>query len=544
MSLLISCAKEFGGVKLQGVYSPLARKGMFGENTFMNKAERTFLYKIRSDIYVIGRRLGGRSFRAILKSSDIFSKNWHVCRGRNNWVHDVDMVVSRLDEGAIVPEEVSNKDAVVVLSRYSNISGGYRVSDDHLNGCRVYYNDEAGLYIYKIANFWVIGPMRGSRQFYMRSKPTNSTVPFWADWRHCGITVSKFIGCDDEDTSDDGSMYLDEIFKNEQSSIGMDKISNANWVRASKLQPSGSEMVLFHDVEPGDIMQGALGDCWLLCALSALAEFPNYFSDNIFHTDKVSTDGKYDISLYDASKRDWITVTIDDFIPCSEKKWYENSRPLFAQPHENEMYILLLEKAFAKMSGSYGKLSGGYPALGWMALTGCEDLHFWGKNPNGNAWTKRLAATNKIREEPWNFQKMWVKGTSEVNENDKMFEFLAECDQKNYVMSAAIIGKVMEKAREDGLIERHAYTMIQVYHNENIRLVQLRNPWGNNHEWNGDWSDTSSKWKEHPDIALKLEWNNDPDGLFWIDWNHFVNIFHDIQIAAKSMTTPKITKKT
>ena len=541
MTLLVSLSKEFGGVKLQGVYRSLSRTGKFGEETFMNKREGTFLYKIQTDSYVIGSRLGGRSFRAILKSSDMYSKNWYICKGRNIWVHADDMVVSKLEDSAIVvPEET--KDAVVVLSRYSNINGGYRVKSNNLNGGNVYYNDEDGLYIYRIANSWVIGPEEGSDKFYMRSKSANVSAPYFADWRPYGIMVSKYIGCDDEDTTDT-VMYLDENFKNELSSIDMAKITNVDWIRASKLQPSGSEMVLFHDVEPCDIMQGALGDCWLLCALSALAEFPKYFTDNIFHTDHVSLDGKYDITLYDASKRDWITVVIDDFIPCSKKKWYENHRPLFAQPHENEMYILLIEKAFAKMAGSYGKLSGGYPALAWMTLTGCEDLHLWRKKSNGNTWTKRLVATDKIRQNPWNFQNMWVKRANENHENDEMFTFLTECDKKNYVMSAAIVGDVMEKAREDGLVERHAYTMIQIYHNEDIKLIQLRNPWGNNYEWNGDWSDTSSKWKENPEIALKLHWNNDPDGLFWIDWNHFVNIFHDIQVAAKSMVTSKITKK-
>jgi calpain-15 len=29
---------------------------------------------------------------------------------------------------------------------------------------------------------------------------------------------------------------------------------------------------------------------------------------------------------------------------------------------------------------------------------------------------------------------------------------------------------------------------------QDVRLMKLRNPWGNKGEWNGDWSDKSEKW--------------------------------------------------
>lgn len=46
------------------------------------------------------------------------------------------------------------------------------------------------------------------------------------------------------------------------------------WIRASQLSDSG--VVLFDKIEPNDVAQGKIGNCWLMASISALAEFPDY----------------------------------------------------------------------------------------------------------------------------------------------------------------------------------------------------------------------------------------------------------------------------
>lgn len=42
-------------------------------------------------------------------------------------------------------------------------------------------------------------------------------------------------------------------------------------------------------------------------------------------------------------------MTISDKIPCHPAKWFDEKRPMFAQPNGNEMYVLLLEKVGARL---------------------------------------------------------------------------------------------------------------------------------------------------------------------------------------------------
>ena len=52
-----------------------------------------------------------------------------------------------------------------------------------------------------------------------------------------------------------------------------------------------------------------------------------------------------------------------------------------------------------------------------------------------------------------------------------------------------------------------------------IPLVRIRNPWGNEAEWNGAWSDQSREWEfippeEREEIGLTF----DHDGEFWMSF--------------------------
>ena len=61
-----------------------------------------------------------------------------------------------------------------------------------------------------------------------------------------------------------------------------------------------------------------------------------------------------------------------------------------------------------------------------------------------------------------------------------------------------------------------------------MRLVQLRNPWGD-FEWNGDWSDASELWTQ--DLKDQVGWTQENDGTFFMSLDDFRRYFNRVQIC-------------
>ena len=93
---------------------------------------------------------------------------------------------------------------------------------------------------------------------------------------------------------------------------------------------------------------------------------------------------------------------------------------------------------------------------------------------------------------------------------------------------------IPEFKKPNGLIMGHAYSILdtdKVYRNgHEIRLIQLRNPWGKD-EWNGDWSDTSSLWTREERERLEVYHHECNDGIFWMRFEDFLREFNELHIC-------------
>jgi hypothetical protein len=267
------------------------------------------------------------------------------------------------------------------------------------------------------------------------------------------------------------------------------------WIRASEIpslnDDEGKLAVFAGNIEPADIKQGALGDCYFLSVLSVLTEKPDRVRI-LFETDLVNPEGIFGLNMTKNGIKQM--VVIDDFIPC------KNKEPVFSSANGNELWVILLEKAWAKLHGSYERIIGGQSHLTFRDLTGAPSFEFETKDED--AWAK-----------------------------------IADGDKKDFIMAAGIAQDDEEEAaklKALGLVGQHSYGLIAVAevtdkNKKNVKLVQLRNPWGN-FEWMGDWGDTSKCWT--PELKKQLNHTEDAsDGTFWMSFSDFSTYFSRIQMC-------------
>lgn len=201
----------------------------------------------------------------------------------------------------------------------------------------------------------------------------------------------------------------------------------------------------YQDVEPNDIQQGILPDNHLASALSALAEKGNLIK-RLFKSDKYSAFGVYQVKLCIAGE--WNTITIDDYFPCIPK-----SNPLVSRSPGNEIWVLILEKAIAKVFESYYSLIQVNLADFFLLLTGCPTFHLnldeLVKTDGHEICLKRLKTF--VSE-----KKYLVVALSKPNESE--------------------LGN--DEAEDDMLtIGNYGYTVLDIKNNHSDYLVTLRKIW-------------------------------------------------------------------
>ncbi|XP_044749541.1 calpain-B-like isoform X3 [Coccinella septempunctata] len=251
-----------------------------------------------------------------------------------------------------------------------------------------------------------------------------------------------------------------------------------------------------------DVQQGELGDCWLLAAVANLTMYRRLFFQIVPDDQGFGEDyaGIFHFRFWQYGR--WVDIVIDDRLPTDGGKLvYLHST------EENEFWSALLEKAYAKLHGSYEALKGG---------STCEAME---------DFTGGVTEMYELENSPPN-----------------LFKILEKAFQRASLMGCSLEPdpNVLEAQTSEGLIRGHAYSITKVVYlnistpnvTGKIPLLRLRNPWGNEVEWNGPWSDGAPEWRYILDAdKKKLGLIFDNDGEFWMSYKDWEKHFDRLEIC-------------
>ena len=192
----------------------------------------------------------------------------------------------------------------------------------------------------------------------------------------------------------------------------------------------------------------------------------------------------------------WALFSIDEYFPTT--RGVRGPDLAFSRTLENELWVIALEKAYAKAYGSYFDITGGDPVHALRDLTG--------------------APYDRI-EDYSDLAKAWAK-LKEANAH----EYVLTCFTKS--------AEEVEQKSGDGLVSGHAYSILDVREIVDARgkvrmILQIRNPWGK-FEWTGEFSDDSNLWT--PQLKQQLKVVKADDGIFWMPFEKFVQFYEGIGI--------------
>ncbi|MCC6261729.1 MAG: WXG100 family type VII secretion target [Anaerolineales bacterium] len=207
------------------------------------------------------------------------------------------------------------------------------------------------------------------------------------------------------------------------------------------------------DIDINDVDQGLLGDCYLIASIAAIAQ---QRPDLIRQMIRDNGDGTYTVTLYIKNKflgfertgftKNEYTITIDGS---------EYARLGDEIGMEQEVWVQIIEKAYAQMHGTYQDIEGGLPHNALEILTGIDSRDY-------------SPASVSIQDLASHLEKGEAVTVSSLHDYK-----LGNIDIPDASDSAPLY-------QNNTLFTNHAYTVTSV--DVVNGTVTVRNPWGFNYE--------------------------------------------------------------
>ncbi|RNF20121.1 calpain-like cysteine peptidase [Trypanosoma conorhini] len=310
--------------------------------------------------------------------------------------------------------------------------------------------------------------------------------------------------------------FVDFAFPPEQQSIQIGSLMKMKMIPLERpcmylSYENAKQVRLFRSgVHPNNIDEGDLGDSWFIGAVAALAEFPDRVRDIFRHPVSIAEGKKErELGIYRVTFNKngwWLNVIVDDYLPCA------GGRPKFARSKHDpmEMWVSILEKAYAKIHGGYGFIIAGDPLHALQDISGYPCSSF----------------NNALAE-------------ARVTGGEELFEHFLQYSRLGYLvifvaptreaLKSAAGGRDESAYEATGLRAGHVYSVLKIVHfpEYNLRLLQFRNPWFNEGDatWSGIWKKGDKKWDEYAEVRAACDYSEGDGSIFYLEWPEAVEYF-------------------
>lgn len=263
--------------------------------------------------------------------------------------------------------------------------------------------------------------------------------------------------------------------------------------RPSEIFQGKKYKLFLDDINCDDAKQGILGNCYLISIIAALSQRIDLIN-KIFKTKTINENGFYELFYYDQFGTKKI-IFVDDYFPFVDLNDGAGLQLLGTIPNGEEIWVMLMEKAYVKYEGGWTNIEGGTITSELEFFTGCN--------------CKNIELTC---EYAWQ-------------------EILNACKRDNIICCRSRNdGKNHNFTSKNNIAKGHAYSILNAKEYKGLMLVKVRNPWGEI-EWKGDYCDDSDLWTKELKEYFEFYEGIKEDGIFWMKFDDFIKEFFDLVIC-------------
>lgn len=316
---------------------------------------------------------------------------------------------------------------------------------------------------------------------------------------------------------------------------------------------------------PKHVQQGSVGNCWFLSALAVVAEKPYLIRKLIPHVD-MNEIGCYEVNFCIDGR--WTSVIVDSILPSVLRSTTDSKKSrIKGGVHTNDGIVVqpafasgmvcwpaLVEKAYAKVHGSYARLSGGFISEALFDLTGAptERIHFKKIIDKDELFARLLSFSSSgflmgvatssggdglVACHAYSVLGIWEINNVLIGKQQKVTNFFAQKPKETEVSKDVYIVE-NSKTLKESKINDDVTLVERISTPEDskppvpttVRLVRIRNPWGVK-EWKGMWSANSEQWTEKIRNELGKGVCQQGDGTFFMSYEDMVQRFDHMDVC-------------